>query len=64
MFRSDDPLLDFDRWDKEREERLKELPVCDYCREPIQDEYYYEIDSHLICPSCLEEHFRKENFEW
>ena len=61
MFRSDDPLMDFDRWDRGREERLKELPKCDYCHEPIQDEFYYELDGEKICPACLEENFRKEN---
>ena len=61
IFRSDDPNRDFDRWDAEREERLKELPECVICREPIQDEFYYELDGANICPACLEENFRKEN---
>ena len=57
---SDDPLMDFDRYDREQEKRLAELPVCDYCREPIQDDHYYLINGDNVCPECLEIEFRKE----
>ena len=45
--------------DAEENESLDRLPVCDYCGEPIQDEYLYEIDGELYCEDCMKEHFRK-----
>lgn len=59
MIFTDDPLSDFDRYDRQQEEWLKSLPVCDCCGEPIQDEYCYEINGDLICEDCLDMHFRK-----
>jgi formylmethanofuran dehydrogenase subunit E len=55
-----DPLDDFNRRDAEYAEWLKTLPKCDICGEPIQDEYYYEINGDKICPECLED-FKKYN---
>lgn len=60
MFYSDDPVLDFERYDREQAKRLAELPVCDICDKPIQDEHYYLINSDNVCPACLEIEFRKE----
>lgn len=59
MILTDDPLADFDRYDRQQEEWLNSLPVCDCCGEPIQDEYCYEINGDLICEDCLDMHFRK-----
>ena len=55
-----DPLADFDRYMREQEKRLERLPKCDYCGEPIQDEFYYEINGENICHDCLDDHFRKD----
>lgn len=60
IYRSDDPNADFDRWDADRERRLAELPECDYCGDPIQDDFYYEINGDIICRGCLDRNFRKE----
>ena len=52
----------YDLWqlhDDEQEKQLKELPVCDYCGEPVQDEYYYQINDEVICTRCLNEYCRK-----
>lgn len=59
-FRTDDPLTDFARHDREQAKRLAELPVCDICDNPIQDEHYYLINGDNICPECLENEFRKD----
>lgn len=60
MFYSDDPHRDFDRYEAARERRLKLLPVCSECGEPIQSETYYEFDDgKCICPECLEENHRR-----
>ena len=59
-FRHGDPLEDFEKLDREQAKQLDELPKCDICGEPIQDEYYYEIGGDLVCRECLDNHFRKE----
>lgn len=43
----------FEQYDAEREKALWGLPECDCCGEPIQSEYYYEIDGEKICEACL-----------
>lgn len=53
----------YDLWeahDREQEQRLAKRPVCDYCQEPIQDDFYYEINGENICEHCLDQFFRKE----
>lgn len=60
FFRTDDPHRDFDRWEAEQEKLLAELPVCDICDNPIQDDHYYLIDGDNVCPECLENEFRKD----
>ena len=59
-FYSDDPEVDFDRWDAEQQKELEKLPLCDYCDNRIQEEFYYEINGDNICVACLEKHFRRE----
>ena len=53
----------FEMHDAEQEAWLRTLPVCEYCDEPIQDEYLYEIDGEYVCEECLREymneHYRK-----
>lgn len=56
---SDDPLLDFDRYDRQQTEELKKRPVCSYCGDPIQDDFCYEINGEYYCKDCLDMHFRK-----
>lgn len=56
--RTDNPVRDFDRWDRQREKALEQLPRCSECDKPIQDEYCYEINGELICPECMRT-FRK-----
>ena len=60
MYYTDDPIADFNRWDNDRSERLKKLPVCSNCGEYIQDDHYYQINGENFCPDCLENEFRKE----
>ena len=56
---TDNPVRDFDRWDREQTDRLNSLPKCDICGEPIQDEYMYEIGGDRYCESCMNDLFRK-----
>lgn len=46
--------------EREQERRLAQLPKCDYCNDPIQDDFYYEINGENICEHCLDQFFRKE----
>ena len=60
MYYTDDPIRDFERWDRERERRLEFLPVCVDCGHHIQADYFYEINGEPICPACMESGYRKE----
>lgn len=59
MCRNGDPLDDFNRKDQKETQWLQQLPVCDYCNHPIQDDTYICFNDELICEDCLEKHFRK-----
>ena len=51
-----------DQWsehNRQQEEKLHQLPKCEYCGEAIQDEYCFEINDEIICEKCLVENFRK-----
>lgn len=61
MMYTDDPVADFDRYDAEQQERIAELPECDYCGIKIADDYYYVINGDVICEECLKENFRQPN---
>ena len=49
----------FDQHEAEQQRRIDRLPKCDCCDEPVTDEYFYEINSDVICEECLKTHFRK-----
>ena len=59
VYRTDDPVSDFNRHEQEVEDALSLLPVCEICGERIEDDYLYEINDELICERCLNEEFRK-----
>jgi formylmethanofuran dehydrogenase subunit E len=53
----------YDRWkqyDAEQQEQLDKLPKCEHCEEPIQSNYYFEIEGAIICEDCLNDNFRKD----
>lgn len=52
--RSDDPLADFDREDREAAEDLKHFPICAECGERITDEYAYRLGGRLYHQDCIE----------
>lgn len=55
MLRSDDPIADYDAYDREAAEYEKKCPVCDVCGDPITDDYYYMVGGmkfHLSCAEC------------
>ena len=53
----------YEAHEAERERRLEELPKCDICGEPIQEEYYYLIKGDKICPDCLDNYRKDVDFE-
>lgn len=59
MIFTDDPLSDFDRYDRQQNEELNKRPKCCYCGEHIQDDFCYEINGEYFCEDCLDMHFRK-----
>ena len=52
MIYTDDPHMDFNRWDAEQERLLNALPKCYACGEPIQDLYLYRLDGEDYCEDC------------
>lgn len=60
IFKTDDPLADFNRHEAEQESRLARRPVCCYCEEHIQHDHLFLINDEMICPDCLESYFRKD----
>ena len=56
MLRTDDPLTDFDQYDRECYEDEKLFPVCDICGERIADDYYLRIGDMIIHEGCAERH--------
>lgn len=53
MYRTDDPIADFNRWDADQTEWLERLPVCSECGEHIQQEDAVCINGEWYCDECL-----------
>ena len=57
---TDDPVRDAERYIDQQEEWLARRPICSDCGEYIQDDHYYSMNDEPICPTCMENHYRKE----
>ena len=55
-----DNYSEWAKHDAEQESELDKLPECEYCEQPIQDEYAYYIEGAWYCERCMNENFRKE----
>ncbi len=55
----DGNLAFLDEHEREQDEALESLPKCDQCVEPIQDDYYFEINGEHICEDCLHRYYKK-----
>lgn len=64
MYRTDDPIADFNRYEAEQQRKLDKLPKCDICGEPIQDDYFYNIYGDIFCEECLNDKFRKSTEDY
>lgn len=40
------------------EKEIEKLPVCDYCHEPITEEYFFNVLGSFYCERCMKEEFR------
>lgn len=60
MYITDNPIADFNRYDRGREREIRKLPRCTECDEHILDEYAYYINDEWICSKCLNENYRRE----
>lgn len=45
----------YDAYEREQERWLAKRPKCEWCGEPIQDDYAYRIDDDLVCTHCVDE---------
>ena len=59
MLYSDDPVRDFEQYDREQAKQLERLPFCEVCGKPIQDEHLFLINDEFVCEECLIRDFRK-----
>lgn len=55
MFYSDDPVRDFHRHDADKERKLENLPICEKCRNTIQQEKAVYYNDQWICENCESE---------
>lgn len=58
-YRSDDPLADFERYDREEADEERFLPHCSLCGAVITSDYYHHVYirglDYILCDDCLEE---------
>ena len=50
----------YDLWEAHQAKQdkwLSERLVCEYCGQPIQEDFYYEINDEVVCEKCLDRHF-------
>ncbi len=41
-------------------DRLARQPVCAFCDQPVQGDFYYHVEHRDVCWDCLKLHFRRE----
>ena len=59
-FYSDNPVADAEHYQAALDKEEEALPRCSICDEPVKDDYFYLINDEVVCPECLEYHYRKE----
>lgn len=57
MFRTDDPISDFDRYELEEFKRAEKLPTCACCEDKIYQDSAVYLNKYgaWICDRCLED---------
>lgn len=61
---TDNPIADFVRHDAEQQAKLDKLPVCECCKEPIQQEKAIYYNDQYCCEDCESEFWQniREDF--
>lgn len=54
IYAHEDPFIDWERYEEDRERQDDKALHCDECGERIWEDYY-EIDGVIYCPDCIEE---------
>ena len=55
FYRTDNPIADFNRYDREQSRRAKRLPVCELCGERIYQDDAVCINGSWYCDECLDD---------
>lgn len=55
---TDDPVRDFDAYDRECCRKISRYPKCDHCGEYIVSDGFYLIGSDNVCEECLDKYYR------
>lgn len=53
MYRSDNPVLDAERYYAAAEAARARRPRCSCCGYPIDDDTCFNIDGYIYCEDCL-----------
>ena len=59
LFRTDNPIADFNRYDAECEAWLKSRPECSHCGHHIQEDLAYHVNDEGWHKSCFDNNFLK-----
>ena len=60
---TDDPIADFNAYDRAQEEERKRLPKCIECNSPIEDDQCWDFGDGPMCDDCAERNYRKNTDE-
>lgn len=63
MFRTDDPVRDFDRYDMAMAQREAKLPVCDKCHKRINEDFF-NIEGDILCEKCMHDEYGQSLEDW
>lgn len=56
-----DPVRDAERYYRHQDKLLyQNCPICEVCKEPIQDEKAFNFSHEWIHKECLEEYFEED----
>lgn len=58
VYRTDDPIADFNRRDREQAAWEDSLPKCAICHEPL-DDYIWAINGQILCEFHAEKKYRQ-----
>ena len=48
----------------EQEAWLARRPRCEYCGEPIQDDYLFDVGGDIFCERCMVDSFRRSTEDY